>query len=285
MKNFLLPLLSICLLSFSLYAQDSALPPNFLFDDSDIIVSAPETPAAKTDIDTEEAAADAVSAARDLLNQRPPKHLQQNFPKIKPIARNPLIKNHNSDDEAPFGLAWGSDIADTRMQGVQLTAADMEDYTNSFLAQNLPKPIDFFERVYVVFGDEDELYRILAYSKQIDDDAAASKILRQYNSYAALLEKKYGNKEQSFTPAVITKTVKNAQGRDETIQEPSPIGNPIFLSQLQNGSAVLFSTYHNDNVAAALSIGVDGNEKSYIVIDYKNLKILKKQEADVLDAL
>lgn len=288
MKKVFLPLFFIAFLQpVTTSAQDSALPPNFLFDDTDIMVSAPEEVSAPTpETNAEEAAAEAVSSARDLLNRQPVKLRQKNFSQFKSNpATTSFAKTAFKTADAPFGLIWGAGIADTRSLGVRLTVAEMKDYPNSFLAQNLPKPIDFFEQIYVVYGDEDELYRILAYSKKITDDASASKILHEYDTYAALLDKKYGNKEQDFTPALINKTVKNAQGRDETVQEPAPIGNPEFLAQLQAETAVLFSTYHNDNIAAALSIGVDGDKKSYIVIDYKNLRILKKQEAEVLDAL
>ena len=69
------------------------------------------------------------------------------------------------------------------------------------------------------------------------------------------------------------------------VSKEAPIGNPDFLNQLQQGTATLYSTFHNDEVGAALAINVDGNKKSYIVIDYKNLKILKAQENKTLDAL
>ena len=39
------------------------------------------------------------------------------------------------------------------------------------------------------------------------------------------------------------------------------------MTQLENGTAVLFSTYHNDKIEVTLSISVDGDKKSYIVID------------------
>ena len=117
------------------------------------------------------------------------------------------------------------------------------------------------------------------------DDSSATKTLDVYNKYSALLEKKYGNKQTFFTPAIIEKNIKNSQGRVEVIKETAPLGNPNFLDQLANGTAVLYSTYNNKDVAAALSIGVDGNKKSYIVIDYKNLSILQEQEQETLDAL
>lgn len=287
-KYLLLFLVSVLLLPGSLLAQDDSLPQNFLFDDADIIVTAPEEPAVQTPsaADKEQAAAAAVSSARSLLDQKPAKLRQKNFPKFKTreISRS-LAKDETETKDAPFGLLWGASIADTRNQGVQLSTADMKDYVNSFLATRLPKPIAFFDRVYIVYGKEDELYRVLAYSRLIDDDASASKVLGYYNTYSELLNKKYGNKEQDFTPAMINKTVKNAKGQDEIVQEAAPIGNQDFLAQLQSGDAVLFSTYYNKDVAAALSIGVDGDEKSYIVIDYKNLQILEKQEAKTLDAL
>lgn len=287
-KYLLLFLVSVLLLPGSLLAQDDSLPQNFLFDDADIIVTAPEEPDVQTPsaADKEQAAAAAVSSARSLLDQKPAKLRQKNFPKFKTgeISRS-LTKNEAETKDAPFGLLWGASIADTRNQGVQLSTADMKDYVNSFLATRLPKPIAFFDRVYIVYGKEDELYRVLAYSQLIDDDASASKVLGYYNTYSELLNKKYGNKEQDFTPAMINKTVKNAKGQDEIVQEAAPIGNQDFLAQLQSGDAVLFSTYYNKDVAAALSIGVDGDEKSYIVIDYKNLQILEKQEAKTLDAL
>jgi hypothetical protein len=161
----------------------------------------------------------------------------------------------------------------------------MKDYLNSFLATRLPKPINFFERIYVVYGKEDKLYRILAYSRLLDDDASASKALSAYQNYSDLLNKKYGHQEDDITLATVTKMIKNAQGREEEVEEQAPIGNPNFLQQLESGEAVIFSTYYNDEVAAALSIGVDGDKKSYIVVDYKNLKVLEEQEAKTLDAL
>lgn len=288
MKKTLPPFLAAILLFSSLaFAEDSALPQNFLFDDSDIIISAPEEPASATSSPSEESAAAAVNSARNLLNQKPIKLRQKTFPKLKSkeITKNFAQTSNAEVKDAPFGLLWGANITDTRNQGVQLSAVDMKDYINSFLATRLPKPIAFFDRIYVVYGKENELYRILAYSQLIDDDASASKALQYYNTYSELLNKKYGNKEEDFTPATISKTIKNSKGQDETVEETAPIGNPAFLSQLQAGTAVLYSTYYNADVAAALSIGVDGDKKSYIVIDYKNLKVLEKQEAKTLDAL
>ena len=281
-KIFALAFLSF-IISANSAAQENTLPQNFLFEDSDIVVKAPETSRSAAE-DSKVSAAQAVNAAKELLNQKPIKIRKKTFAGIKNHVPGFDEKKYNLQ-EAPFGLTWGSSMTDTRYQGVQLSPVEMKDYTNSFLAEHLPKPIEFFDRVYVVFGDENELYRILAYSRLIDDDASASQVIYQYKTYSVLLSKKYGNRQENFSPALVDKTIPNSSGRPQTVQEEAPIGNPDFLNQLQRGEAVLFSTYNNDDVAAALSVGVDGDKKSYIVIDYKNLKIFKKQESDTLDAL
>lgn len=283
MKKIFAPALLAFILPLISFAQEKTLPQNFLFEDSDIIVKAEDTSAVSRG-ETKDSAAQAVNAAKELLNQKPIKIRKKTFAGIKNHVPGFDEKKYNLQ-EAPFGLTWGASITDTRYQGVQLSPVEMKDYTNSFLAEHLPKPIEFFDRVYVVFGDENELYRILAYSRLIDDDASASQAVYQYKTYSVLLSKKYGNRQENFSPALVDKTVTDSYGRSQTIQEEAPIGNPDFLNQLQSGAAVLFSTYNNDDVAAALSVGVDGDKKSYIVIDYKNLKIFKKQESDTLDAL
>ena len=63
------------------------------------------------------------------------------------------------------------------------------------------------------------------------------------------------------------------------------IGNPHFLAQLQSGEAELYATFEGNDVGTALSVNVDGSGRSYIVIDYKNLKILRQREEQALDAL
>ena len=287
MKKILLSLLIFTLLPHLCLAENNALPQNFLFDDSDIIIKAPEETQETKKATNESDKINAVNQAKNLLNQKPLKLRHETFPKLKKqkISLDTFSTQPQNIKEAPFGLSWSASIANTRNQGVQLSKVDMKDYSNSFLATHLPKPIAFFNKVYLVFGKEDELYRILAYSELIDDDASASKALKQYYNFSDLLNKKYGNKEEFFTPTTIVKIIKNSQGKEEQIEEKAPIGNPEFLSQLQSGTSVLYSTYYNDEVAAALSIGVDGDKKSYIVIDYKNLNTIKKQEAKTLDAL
>ena len=283
MKKLFTSFAFVLIFHTSAFAQNPKLPQNFLFDESDIIIKAPETQTDSKPSHSAEGNAAAIDAARNILKQKPLELRATSFPKTKKSSVS--FKDTSTLAEAPFGLLWEATPADTRNQGVTLVAAELKDYTNSYLAQNPPKPIAFFDKIYVVFGKDNSLYRILAYSHFIDDDSSASKALKEYTLYSELLNKKYGNKQQFFTPATITKTIKDQNGRDKQITETAPIGGPEFLSQLEQGTATLYSTYNNKNVAAALSINVDGNKKSYIVIDYKNLTALEKQQAKTLDAL
>ena len=191
-------------------------------------------------------------------------------------------------DSAPFGLLWKASIEGTKNLGVILTPIEEKDYANSFSATHLPKNPKGFRDVFLTFGKENELWRIIAYGDFIDDLPNAEKILKEYRMYVRLLTRKYGNHKEFFTPATktIEKTVK-VGNKDviQTEQIPEPIGNPNFLSQLQNGEAELYSTFEGNNIGAALAINVDGSGKSYIIIDYKNIKILKDREEQTLDIL
>lgn len=233
----------------------------------------------------EEASENAVDAARKLLRERPQTLRKQNFPKLRQKSHASTAQIITRSMAAPFGLVWGATINETKNQGIILTPVGEKDYVNNFSATKLPKTVSAFDKVDLTFGEENKLWRIIAYGKLLDDDADASKVLREYKIYSALLAKKYGHKQEFFTPAQIDVIEKDAKGKDITVQKDAPIGNPDFLNQLQQGTATLYSTYYNDEVGAALAINVDGDKKSYIVIDYKNLKILEAQENKTLDAL
>ena len=280
MKKIFFTLLLAALCLTHARAEENTLPQNFLFDDSDIIIKAP----VNTDKEPSYSKKDELNAviqAKKILNQKAAVLETPDIIKKKKTKKSShSVYSQTTANEAPFGLLWDATIADTRLQGVQLKPAELKDYTNVFLATELPKPINIFDKVYLIFGKEDKLYRLLAYSRFFDDDNRATFILSEYKKFSDLLNKKYGNKQVFFTPFSEPKTSSGQNSKVDT-----SIGNPDFLNQLQSGQAVLYSTYHNDDIAAALSIGVDGDKKSYIVIDYKNLSIIKKQEAKTLDAL
>ena len=190
---------------------------------------------------------------------------------------------------APFGLLWGSTYEETLSSGVLLTRTEEKDYVNSFIATQLPKPLSDMRYVVVTFGEENTLWRIISYGKFIKDTPSASLILKEYHRFYDLLNKKYGHAEETYTPKLtqITKTVEleNHQTKEETETVEEPIGNDNFLSQLQSGEADLYATFYNNEVGATLSINVDGNGNSYLILEYKNLKLFQGQQDKTLDAL
>lgn len=191
--------------------------------------------------------------------------------------------------EAPFGLAWGGSYNQIKSLGVNLVRTEIKDLPNSFFATTLPKDLPGFNQVVISFGENNLLWKITAYSIMLDDTPDASQALQIYRKYYDLLEQKYGNAQQFFTPKISTieKVVKNKDGKDttETTKVEEPIGNKNFLAQLQSGEAELYATFENHKVGAALSINVDGNGKSYVIINFTNLEIFKEREQKVLDAL
>lgn len=197
-------------------------------------------------------------------------------------------RNYNIDQmkqnfgTAPFGLVWGLNMNETRQLGVKLIPIEMKDYVNCFNIEDQPLKLDDFRRVSVVFGEDNRLWRVIAYSDFITNDTPeASKGLKLYQKYYELLAKKYGNAHQSYTAQVSNVDAAFPSGGEDV----SPANNPNLLKNLQNGSAELFATFEGGDVGAALSLNVDGSGNSYIVIDYKNLKILKENEAKILEAL
>ena len=222
--------------------------------------------------------------------------LESNAPKIKvdiqglptrPQTPQSLQKRTEDQDltPAPFGLNWGATILDTQDLGVSLTPIGEKDYVNSFSAQNLPKSLKGFRSIDLTFGIENELWRIIAYGDFLEDTKDASVVLRQYRRFYKLLERKYGNAQQFFTPQPISENPDNNNPNQNAPKIDTSIGNPDFLAQLQSGEAELYATFEGNDVGAALSVNVDGSGRSYIIIDYKNLKILREREEQALDAL
>ena len=210
----------------------------------------------------------------------------QNLPS-RPQTTSALQKRAEVKDlsAAPFGLNWGATILDTQDLGVSLTPIGEKDYVNSFSAQNLPKPLKGFRSIDLTFGIENELWRIIAYGDFLEDTQDAAVVLRQYRRVYKLLERKYGNAQQFFTPQAINETSTDNASAPDAPKVDTSIGNPNFLAQLQSGEAELYATFEGNDVGAALSVNVDGSGRSYIIIDYKNLKILREREEQALDAL
>ena len=247
------------------------------------------------EIKTEESAESAKDSAGKLLDSKP-REIKIDSPLLKEHQRQiqrtrraqetaSQTKTLKEKEPAPFGLVWGASYNEIKKDGVTLTSVGQKDYVNNFSATNLPKNIKAFREVILTFGIENELWRIIAYGNFLDDTPSAEKVLAVYNQYYKLLEEKYGNAQQFYTPNVINVDKPLGNGKTETVQQEQAIGNPNFLQELQNGQAFLYATFENDKVGAALSINVDGNGQSYITVEYKNLTIMHAREQSTMDAL
>ncbi len=243
------------------------------------------------EIKTEENAETAKDSASQLLNSKPQEIkvesplLRSHQKRIRQSKNASPNKTLTEKNPAPFGLNWGASYDEVKNEGVVLTSVGQKDYVNNFSATHLPKNIKLFREVILTFGIENELWRIIAYGNLLDDTPSAEKVLAIYNQYYKLLEEKYGNAQQFYTPNVINVDKPLSDGKTETVQQEQAIGNPNFLQELQNGQAFLYATFENGQVGAALGVNVDGQGKSYITIEYKNLTIMKAREQQALDVL
>lgn len=279
MKKVLFALASLlCFSVFAAKAEDAADGAFF----EDVLLS--------DDIKLKEDSVDAKEAARRLLDSKPKiiKIEGQALPfrAYQPAAPVETVTKYG---EAPFGLSWGATYNQTKALGVDMKKIERKDTPNSFIVAKLPKPLADFDQVVASFGEDNSLWRIVGYGAPAADDASASKVLRLYRRYYKLLNQKYGNGKEFFTPKISTleKTVKDEYGKDkiEKIQKEEPIGGANFLQELQNKEAVLYATFEDDNVGAALTVSVNDQGQSYIIVDYTNLKIYREREEETLDAL
>ena len=199
-----------------------------------------------------------------------------------------IIENHVS---APFGLFWGISKTQTQDIGFELQPAERKDYQQVYLVKNPKQNAKTFDIVTAIFGEQDKLWCIFAQSTPQKDTPQASEVLNLYHQYYTALEQKYGNAKQYFTPNTYVEELEKGEAENnvETQKAPevktNPIGNDNFLQELKEGSAVLYATFENDTIGITLGVSVDGDNQSYISIDYKNLKIMQEEEQNKLNNL
>lgn len=197
-----------------------------------------------------------------------------------------LIKHEH--EVAPFGLYWGINKEETEILGFTLQSAERKDYQNVYKIDNPKQNIKTFDIVTAIFGEQDKLWCIFAQSAPQKDTPQASEVLALYRKYYDALALKYGNAKQYYTPNTYTEELADDE-EDKSNKKPviqtNAIGNDNFLEELQNGTAVLYATFENDNVGITLGVSVDGNSQSYISLDYKNLKIMEEEVKTKLNNL
>lgn len=192
-------------------------------------------------------------------------------------------------EPAPFGLKWLAPIEEIQYMGVSLRAVEIKDGPNSYIASGLPKPLKAFREVLVSFGDKNSLWRIAGYGQFFEDDTRASKGVAEYKKYFDMLSQKYGQAEEFYTPAVYSaeESLQNPDGTTSKsiYQKSMEIGEEGFKEKLMSGEAVLYATFARENIGVTLALLADAKGQTYIIVDYKNLKLNEMENEEIFDAL
>ncbi len=186
---------------------------------------------------------------------------------------------------APFGLYWAATADETKKLGFELNPAERKDYKNVFIVKNSQQKNNTFQQITAIFGEQNKLWCIYARGNLLEDDAQASKVLALYHRYYQALSAKYGNAQEHFEPYTYEEELIEGEGNQKKISKitkQNPIGGDNFLQELQEGKAVLYATFQNDEIGVTLGISVDGNGKSYISIDYKDFALRESEQQAVL---
>lgn len=190
---------------------------------------------------------------------------------------------------APFGLKWLASKDEILELQVKLTPYAVKDSPNSYMATDLPKPVKAIRKVLISFGDNDALWRISGYGRLLEDDSRATKGLEEYHNFYQILEQKYGNADEVYTPFVknVEETITTEDGKSaKTIRQYyMEIGDEGFKEKLMTGEATLYATFSNDHIAVTLALLADGDGQTYIIIDYKNLIPDEQDSKQTYDAL
>lgn len=207
--------------------------------------------------------------------------------KMKPEERVQNILE--SYDSAPLGLNWGISPEKMTSVGYELEAVEREDYPNSFFIKNYAeKNGKGYENVIVSFGENNELWCINAQTPAQKDEPTAKETLKLYDKYFDALKEKYGNPNEHFSPYTYEQEVQQGEGEDAVtniVKKENPRANPEFLQELKSGKAELYATFHNNIVGVTLSVYVNENSEGQLVLDYKNLPLMKKEKEAFINNL
>lgn len=228
--------------------------------------------------------------AGEILDQKPIKlHIDGNSKiqvKEKNIIKEEVVQVY---EPAPFGLKWLAPKSEIEYLKVKLVQTNVKDAPNSYMASNLPKPLSAFREVLISFGEADSLWRVAGYGKLIEDDSSASKGLEEYQKFYNILNDKYGNSQEFYTPAVINideeKTNEDGTVSHSIKQELLEKGAKGFKEKLMSGEATLFATFEGNYIGVTLALLADANGNTYIIIDYKNLKMKDVELKEMYDSL
>jgi hypothetical protein len=98
-----------------------------------------------------------------------------------------------ASSDAALGLQWGMSSSQVRDLGVSLTPMpDSNSFGQTFSAAKLPRAISDADIVFLSFGFDDKLWRIVIASKDFEGDPYGTAVKSRYNELLAALTEKYG---------------------------------------------------------------------------------------------
>ncbi len=181
------------------------------------------------------------------------------------IARNALAQNPVAagGDRAPFGLAWGQSADEVRAAGVSLLPvrswfADYEpDYGTDngviYGAEGLTSLLWDTRRVWLFFGLQSRLYRIIAQGQSIGPDPYGYWGTRRYQELRALLAQLYGRGEE-------------VDDRGQSYAR-HPERYVYYLSQQR---AHLYASFAGEGMTIQLALRADGTDFTRWVLFYES---------------
>lgn len=190
--------------------------------------------------------------------------------------------------KAPFGLYWNATLEEMKTMDFLFSPTVREDYSGVYHLTNPKQKHALFSYVLSIFGTQNHLWCIYAQSKPSEDTADAAGVLKLYHQYYEALKAKYGNDQEFFTPYTYIEEQTIGEGDEKKviqIKHENPLGGENFLEELKTNKAALYATFESADLGITLTVNVDENNKSFITIDYKNLKVMQKEKNTNLENL
>ena len=159
-----------------------------------------------------------------------------------------------AQDAGPFGLTWLVSTSDVEALGVSLAPLAGSDYGKAFTASGLPKALSDMETAILSFGYNDQLWRIVAFGKENDNDGYGSLAKARYADLATSLEKSYNVTGTYTRPAL-----------DSFYAKPEN-----FAYALSKNEAFWYSTYTSPVADIELSIDAVGVNDTYWRLIYSH---------------
>ena len=168
-----------------------------------------------------------------------------------------------SQDDAPFGLAWGSSTDDVRSLGVELKPYPDKSFGVSFLASSLPKVLSDQDATLLSFGINNKLWRVVGLSKEFPNDPYGVAIKSRYQQLLEVLTEKYGK------PTSVHRL------GGSIYSEPR-----YFVSGLRGGETNWYTNFNAELVDLQINLNASDSSTSRwkIIFEYKPLR--KLFEAD-----